>query len=117
MARVKIPLLSGSAHGTIAKCLTFSKRKTGQKARFQRKQNYAPTAAQKIRRFWCAQAVLAWQALTPTEKKSYNKQTIGKTITGYNLFISQYLKTIPGELGSSIFGIRIYGIYNYGKQL
>lgn len=36
-------------------------------------------------------AVVAWQALTPEQKAVYNKNAIGKGISGYNLFLSEHL--------------------------
>jgi hypothetical protein len=38
-------------------------------------------------------AVANWQALTPKQKKMYNKRAIGKNLSGYNLFISEQLKS------------------------
>jgi hypothetical protein len=36
-------------------------------------------------------AVRAWQALTSEEKQVYNLRTIGKSLSGYNLFLREYL--------------------------
>ena len=36
-------------------------------------------------------AILAWQALTPAEKKVYNDRAKGTSKTGNNLFISEYM--------------------------
>ena len=36
-------------------------------------------------------AVLAWQALTLEEKKVYNIKSYGKNMSGYNLFLHEYL--------------------------
>jgi len=38
-----------------------------------------------------ADGVLAWQNLTEPEKIAYNKSAIGKRMSGYNLFLKQYL--------------------------
>lgn len=38
-----------------------------------------------------AGAVAAWQALTSEEKQVYNSRTIGKSLSGYNLFLREYL--------------------------
>ncbi len=36
-------------------------------------------------------AVLAWKALTQEQKNQYNKNAIGKRMSGYNLFLKEYL--------------------------
>lgn len=38
-----------------------------------------------------AAAVLAWKGLTQEEKNQYNKRAIGKRMSGYNLFLKEYL--------------------------
>jgi hypothetical protein len=38
-----------------------------------------------------ADAVLAWQGLTPAEKAVYNIKAKGKRMSGYNLFLKEYL--------------------------
>lgn len=40
-----------------------------------------------------ADAVLAWQGLTAPEKVIYNKRAIGKHMSGYNLYLSEYLES------------------------
>ena len=40
-----------------------------------------------------ADAVTAWQALTNEQKVVYNKKAIGKRMSGYNLFLREYLKS------------------------
>ena len=53
---------------------------------------YNPTAGQIAYYAKFAAAVSAWQALTTSQKAVYNKNAIGKRMSGYNLFISLYLK-------------------------
>ena len=36
-------------------------------------------------------AVAGWQMLTPEQKKTYNKRAIGKHMSGYNLFLREYM--------------------------
>ena len=38
-----------------------------------------------------ADAVAAWKALTPDEKNQYNIKAKGKHMSGYNLFLREYL--------------------------
>jgi hypothetical protein len=116
MANVKTPLMSGSAQGTIAQALTFSRRKGRQKVRFQRKQKYDATDNQIPYRLLMAQAVTEWNALTDEQKAVWNAQAQGTTKTGYNLFVSDYLKTTTPPEKRSRYGQRTYGYYEYGRQ-
>jgi hypothetical protein len=43
------------------------------------------------------QGVIAWQALTAQEKKTWMIAAEKKGITGYNLFISDWLKSFVAE--------------------
>jgi hypothetical protein len=49
------------------------------------------TAAQQVWRSVFAQAVFAWQGLTDEQKMTYNERAKGKRMSGYNLFIREYL--------------------------
>ena len=49
------------------------------------------TDAQQARREKFAAAVAAWQSLTPEQKKAYNKKAVGKHMSGYNLYLSEYM--------------------------
>jgi len=49
---------------------------------------------QQIWRGTFADAIAAWQALTSQQKREYNIIAIRRSRTGYNYFISQYLKSV-----------------------
>ena len=49
------------------------------------------TEAQQANRQKMADAVAAWQSLTPEQKEIYNERAKGKNLTGNNIFISEYL--------------------------
>lgn len=49
------------------------------------------TPAQQARREKFDLAVAGWQGLTPEEKEVYNKKSIGKGMSGYNLFLREYM--------------------------
>lgn len=53
---------------------------------------YTRTDGQGTLRDKFAAAITAWQALTSQQKQVYNTDAIGKKMSGYNLFISNYLK-------------------------
>lgn len=49
------------------------------------------TPAQNALRSKFAVAISAWQALGSTEKEKYKKRAIGRHMSGYNLFIREYM--------------------------
>lgn len=62
-----------------------------------RRDFYSPsnpqTAAQQANRGTFSDAVAGWQSLTDAEKKGYNKRAQGKNLSGYNLYISEYMRS------------------------
>jgi len=65
------------------------------KLRYYKLSYYSPknprTTAQQSNRAKMTAAVAEWQSLTADEKKLYNKKAIGKRMSGYNLFLKEYL--------------------------
>ena len=63
--------------------------------KYYREPYYIPknprTETQQANRQKLADGVLAWQSLTPEQKNQYNKNAIGKGMSGYNLFLHNYL--------------------------
>jgi alpha-ketoglutarate-dependent taurine dioxygenase len=51
------------------------------------------TECQRQNRKTFADAVKSWQALSAEEKRSFNRKAMRKRMSGYNLFISQYMKS------------------------
>jgi len=49
------------------------------------------TEPQQANRMKFASAVAAWQALTPEQKELYNKKAANLNMSGYNLFISEFM--------------------------
>lgn len=49
------------------------------------------TVPQQANRQKLTDAVVAWQGLTGPQKAVYNQNAIGKGMSGYNLFLSEYL--------------------------
>lgn len=91
MAKSNGPLFSMEARGTVGDCLTFSKRKSGQQVRFQRKQKDRITALRTANRSIFLAAVAAWSALTSEQKAVYNERAKSQNLTGYNLYVSEYM--------------------------
>lgn len=114
--KVKGPLMSLEAKGLIGERLVFSKRSSGQQARFQKAQNDVSTVLRVAQRAKYILAVTAWNSLDTTTKIIFNALAVGQTLTGYNLFIKLH---ILGEIvgsDASIYGFRNYGIIMFGKE-
>jgi len=95
MAKTKGPLFSEAAHGTTANLLTFSKKKTVNICRYQRKQKDAQSAAQIAQRAKYQDGITAWKALTDEEKAEYTAAGAAVGLSGYNYFLKEYLLTPP----------------------
>jgi len=68
MAKIIGPLFSNTASGSIGPRLTFSVRKSGQQARFQRAQKDVNSDSQNTQRGRYTSAVSWWKILTAAEK-------------------------------------------------
>ena len=66
------------------------------RAYYVRMRYYRPTnprtPRQQTRRAKFAEAVAGWEELTPVEKKFYNHKARGRSLTGYNLYISEKMR-------------------------
>jgi len=100
-------LMSMEAKGKIGERLVFSKRASGQQARFQKAQKDVLTDARILQRSIYKDAVTAWNFLTLVEKASYIDIAKQYHYTGYNLFISEYIL-------SSLYGVCFYGVDSFG---
>ena len=90
MAKVKGPLFSLNASGSVGDLMTFSARISGPQVRYQKKQKDVITGARTEQREFFKEAVEAWNALSEEEKEEYNERAKPLALTGYNLFISEY---------------------------
>lgn len=80
-----------SGKGRLGKIVLYN-RKGVQCARSHVIPRNPDTPAQRQNRKSFADAVKLWQELSPEEKYRYNRTALKKRISGYNLFISMYLK-------------------------
>jgi len=53
--------------------------------------NIDATPARRLRRLKFAAAVVAWKILTPEQKLLYNERAVGRHMSGYNLFIKEFM--------------------------
>ena len=88
------PLSSMEAHGKFKDLVYQVIRKTNtQYARKFKKSKNPRTPPQQANRGKMGPAVDAWHLLSPAQQKQWNKKAYKLRKTGYNLFISTYLKT------------------------
>lgn len=89
MAKVVGPCMSTEAHGSISAGLTFSKKKTGQQVRYQRKQADVFTDTRADVRDIYRLALCCWNNKTDEQRDVFNQVTIDQNlhITGWNYFL------------------------------
>ena len=92
MAKLTGPLASFSARGSIAKLVTYQKKRAGWIAHRFLGLRQEPNEAQAEVRYWMGQAVIAWQGLSFSTKQVYNELANGLALTGYNFYVSEYVR-------------------------
>jgi len=108
--------MSARASGQIGERLVFSDRRSGQQARFQKAQKDVITSDRSVHRANYSAAVAAWNDLDQATKESFNILAVGKSFTGYNLFVKLYLTGVIVCSDIAIYGFRNYGIFIYGES-
>ena len=116
MVRINGPLMSVEASGKIGERLVFSKRKSGQQARFQKAQKDVVTTDRTIYRALYSMGVSLWKDLTDSEKDVFVSSAKILHMTGYNLFMKEYLLSPFDTNILSFYGLRIYGRLSYGLE-
>ena len=95
MAKLTAPLLSLRASGSINKTLTFFNCEHFSFVRSKRspvKNADIPTAGRLAQRAIYSQGIQAWKYLTDEERIAYNELKYPLSQTGFNRFMSKYLK-------------------------
>jgi len=96
MSKLKVPLFSLQAFGTLAKALTFQRRKTGATAEKYPFPDNVKTLAQLSWRHMYQKAVALWHALDFDEKQAWETSARPRHMTGFAYFMSQALRPNPG---------------------
>jgi len=91
MAKTSGPLLSLEAHGTLAKTLNYSQRKSGSQCRKYNKPLKIPTPAQRGQRRLTEFLVAQWQNMSDADKATWttNAAASGLALSGYHYFLKQ----------------------------
>lgn len=115
MAKIKGPLLSKTASGKIAERLVFSIRSSGQQVRFQKGQKDIITESRQGQRGVYSAAVEAWNLLSDVAKIEWISEAKALQLTGYNLFMQNFLGDYVNGHARAYYGIAIFGDSIYGS--
>lgn len=96
MPKIKVPLLSFEAHGTLAKATSFLKRRGRNIAEKKPIPTDAKSPLQLEWRHMYQKAVALWHALSPEEKREWESLARSRHMPGFAWFLSQCLKPNPG---------------------
>lgn len=99
MAKVKGPLHSLTASGTVGGTLTLLRQFRTDIAKKKSRPSGQPSAAQLARRAFYQQAAADWMALTVPQKAAYNAAADARQITPFNAYMSARLATFTGGAG------------------
>ena len=91
MPKVKGPLFSISAHGTMKGAITFQGSPSGPRVQKVPRHRDMRTAAQTSWRDFFVVGVTSWHELDAGSKAYYNTLAKGQGMTGYNLYMKLYL--------------------------
>ena len=91
MAKTKGPLLSLEAHGSLAKTLNYSQRKSGSQCRKYNKPLVTPSAAQRGQRRLTEFLVAQWQNMSDADKATWatNAAASKYNLAGYHYFLRE----------------------------
>jgi len=100
MARVVLPLLGVTAHGTIGKSVTYRDHIYGPTVARYKKHRDFQSAAQLAQRAWFRAAATAWQALSGVDKAAWRVWAEARVgMLGYNLFVSEFTVAVAYQIG------------------
>ena len=117
MPKVKGPLFSIEAFGTLAGAITYKKGKEGNRVEKVPKPHDRRSAAQATERNLFKSGASVWKTFSENTKRYYENLASGRHMTGYNYFMMIYIlgKYVPGHEGIEAgYGYGIYGESSYG---
>ena len=133
MTKVKAPLMSISATGTIGNILTYGKVKGRQYVKsnrlelyglyyFKQKKYHSQTVKQMAGREYFKNAIESWENLTEEQKQVYINKAKGEPVTPISLYIKEYMVTNYSQAiykNAYLFGIgagRIIFLFQHGFE-
>lgn len=94
MAKVTGPFLSLEAYGTLAGVLTAQRRPGKQSVYRRTSPGYRRAKGQHRRRVIWRFAGKAWSLLTGVQQLAYDVRAVGRSQSGFNLFVSEYARGV-----------------------
>ena len=113
MAKVKGPLFSVSASGNIKKTFLFSSWRGIPVVKQYVDIPDTLTDKKGAVRLAYSAGCDAWNDLTAAEKEPYKETGQRKNLTGFNVFISQYLNNHIEDYTTATYGTSVYGTGRY----
>jgi len=113
VVKLKSPLFSLTASGHFKKAIIFTSSKGIAIAKSFFKSKDTKSSVQLDRRLIYRQGVNEWNYLPEGEREEYDNKAKGKPLTGFNVFMKEYLKSHNLPYCMSVYGIGIYGIDLY----
>lgn len=114
MAKVKAPLISLDASGNLNRVITYTSSKQTKIVKKFVASPDAQTENQIILRTVFEEGKDAWNLLTEEEKQVYNARAEGQALTGYNIFMSEYINQNYPPTETKKYGEGLYGQFVYG---
>jgi hypothetical protein len=90
MAKVRGPLFSFDASGTVAGLLTFNPTRTTPTARRAPRSSAPPSAAQIVMRQRCRDAAASWHALTAPERAAWTALIASRSHTPFGKYLLEW---------------------------
>lgn len=105
MVKLRGPLMSLDAHGSVSKIITYSRRKSGAQVRSYNKPGRVPSYAQRGQRRLTEFIVAQWQSLSDADKAGWeaNARAAGSSLPGYHYFLKRAQRDLLG-----VHGLRAY---------
>ena len=119
MAKTKGALFSLDAWGSFGKTLIFQKNRAGSIVKIWASSAKAPNESQAIIRGLVGEATRVWQEMSEGEKAEYREQASGEKHTGFNRFVSEYVRGLyvaGGGVGCALLGEAVLGSMELGRE-
>lgn len=115
MSQVVGPLFSLNAKGKWGNTLTFTSAFNRNIVKKTPRTKLPASGNQLGVRKVFSDGIVAWNGLPIEEKEEYNQKAKGKSLTGFDIFISDYMNENLKKLGWGKYGAGKYGVNKYGE--
>lgn len=113
MVKIDAPLFSSDARGKLGYTLVYTKLNGKNVVKKYIKGTDLSTTEQVIERDIFLAGANTWRTLTPAEQAPYKDRAKGKALTGYNIYMSDYIIEQRRLLNYARYGQGKYGVNWY----